>query len=109
MPYKFEIHPKADREFDQFLYRDRSTAFDVGNQFRILEEIVRNGLTEGLTPVHAADGCEIYLFFGDRIQMFLALHAVTLLLVHLAVLGNASWQEKALQQAIDRSRGYFGL
>lgn len=109
MPYEFEIHPKADREFDQFLFTDRAMAFAVGNQFRILEEIVKNGLAEGLAPVHAENGCEIYLFFADRIQMFVSLHGATLLLAHLAVLGNSSWQEKALQQAIDRSREHFGL
>ncbi len=109
MPYEFEIHPMADREFDQFLHTGRSTAFDVGNQFRILEEIVKNGPVEGLTPVHAENQCEIYLFFGDRIQMFLSVHAGTLLLAHLSVLGNSSWQEKALQQAINRSREHFGL
>lgn len=109
MPYDFEIHPKADREFDQFLYANRSTAFDVGNQFRILEEIVKSGLAEGLEPVHAENGCEIYLFFGDRIQMFVSLNGATLLLAHLSVLGNTSWQEKALQRAIDRSREHFGL
>ena len=109
MPYEFEIHPKADREFNQFLQTDRATAFDVGNQFRILEEIVQNRLAEGLAPMHAENGCETYLFFGDRIQMFVSLHGATLLLAHLSVLGNSSWQEKALQQAIDRSREHFGL
>ncbi|MCY3941245.1 MAG: hypothetical protein OXG29_09245 [Gammaproteobacteria bacterium] len=109
MPYEFKVHPKADREFDQFLHMDRSTAFDVGNRFRILEEIVNSGLAAGLTPVHTENGCEVYVFFGDRIQMFLAAHAGTLLLTHISVLGNTSWQEKALRQAVDRSREHFGL
>ena len=109
MPYEFEIHPKAEAEFDGFLNRDRTAAFDVGNHFLILEKIVKAGFAEGLMPVHTEHGCDIHLFFGNRIQMFVARYGVTLLLAHLSVIGTESWQQNALQRVIDRSKEHFGL
>lgn len=109
MTYEFEVHPKAETEFDGFLSKDRSAAFDVGNHFLILEKIVEDGFAEGLTPVHTENGCDIHLFFGNRIQMFVARYRVTLLLAHLSVIGTGRGQQNALQRAIDRSKGYFGI
>ena len=109
MRYAFQTHRKAVEEYDGFLDRDRSTAFDVGNHFGILEEIVRNGLAEGLTPVHSENGCDIHLFFGNRVQMFVARHETTLLLAHLSSTGTQRRQATALRKAIDRSREHFGL
>lgn len=109
MRYAFQAHPKTVEEFDGFLDKDRSTAFDVGNHFGILEEIVKSGFAEGLTPVHSENGCDIHLFFGNRVQMFVARHEATLLLAHLSIIGTQHRQASALQTAIDRSREHFGI
>lgn len=70
---------------------------------------MEDGFAEGLTPVHTENGCDIHLFFGNRIQIFVARYGVTLLLAHLSVIGTGPMQQNALQQAIRRSKGYFGI
>ncbi len=109
MLHELVIHTKADTEYDQYLNADRSTAYDVGNHFRVLESIVIDGFSDGVRPVHIENGCDIYLFFGSRVLMFISVHHDTLLLAHLRALGTEYEQAKALTEAIGRSIKYFDL
>ena len=106
--YKLQVHGDADYEFDKFVNRDRSTAYDAGNLFRVLEEIVEKGLADWLTPVHTENGCHLHMFSGSRLNMFVGVYGQTLLLVHLSELGEKG--EHALPtQAIERMQAYFGI
>lgn len=64
------MHPDADTEYDAFVNADRSTAYDVGNHFGVLESIVNGGLPEHLRPVYMEEGCDLYVFYGNVLQIF---------------------------------------
>ena len=107
--YELQVHPEADLEYDGFVNLDRSTAYDVGNHFRVLEAMVEGGVGEGLRPSHMEGGCDLYTFYGNKLQMFVAVHGETLLLVHLSALGKEHEQAQALARSIARMKEYFGL
>ena len=110
--YKLYVYPDAEREFGEFVTRDRSTAFDVGNHFRVLEAIMKDGLAEwlemGLERVSTDAGCRLYAFAGYKLKMFLAVHGRALLLVQLSMLGSES--ERATRtRAVTRMQEFFGI
>ena len=110
--YELHVDPNADREFDEFVKRDRSTAFDVGSHFRVLEGIVNDGLAEwmemGLKLVSTDGGCRLYAYTGSKLKMFMAVHERTLLLVHFSMLGSEH-DLAARAIAVNRMKGYFGI
>ena len=110
--YELFVHPDADREFGDFVTRDRSTAFDVGNLFRILEAIINDGLAiwleMGLERVSTDTGCSLYAFTGYKLTMFLAVHGRALLLIYLSMLGSES-ERAARMRAITRMKEHFGI
>lgn len=106
--YKLVVHPEADREYDGFVNADRSTAYDVGNHFRVLEAIVNDGVAEGIRPTYMDDGKDLYMFYGNALQMFVAVHEQTVLLVHLSAMGKEYEEAQALACAIRRLTEYLG-
>ena len=110
--YELNVHPDAEREFGEYVTRDRSTAFDVGIHFRMLEAIMNDGLDEwlemGLERVTTDAGCRLYAFTGYKLKMFLAVHERALLLVQLSALGSES-ERAARARAVTRMREHFGI
>ena len=106
--YKLQVHGDADYEFDKFVNRDRSTAYDAGSLFRVLEEIVENGLSDWFAPLHTESGCQLHMFSGNGPSMFVAANGQTMLLVQLSELGKEGGRALPTQ-AIERMKGYFGI
>ncbi len=103
------MHPEADPEYDGFVNADRSTAYDVGSHFRLLESITNDGLPEGKRAVRMEKDCLLYQFYGQVLHMFIAVRGETLVLIHLSKMGGEHEEAQALERAIERMREYFGL
>ena len=82
-------------------------AHDVGNHFRVLEAIVKHGVADGLRPVYIADAAALYMFYGNALQMFIAVRESTVLLVQLSAIGAEYGEAQALARAIQRMTEYF--
>lgn len=52
--------------------------------------------------------CGLYMFYGIVLQMFVAVHAKTLVLIHLSRMGKEYEEAQALVRAIERMNEYFG-
>ncbi|MEM6483917.1 MAG: hypothetical protein AAF662_02865 [Pseudomonadota bacterium] len=109
MRYEFEIQTVAFAEYEGFLDLDRDTAYDLGNHYRVTEEIAKKGFPEGLRPVHIESNCDIYLFIGNQVLWFLAEYSDRLLFTHVALIGTEYEQVLALQETINRCKDYFEL
>ncbi len=107
--YELQVYPEADLEYDGFVNADRSMAYDVGSHFRILESIVNEGLPEGKRAVHRENGCSLYKFYGNALQMFVACRAKSLVLLQLSAIGGEHEEAQAMQRARERMREFFGL
>ncbi len=103
------MHPEADQEFDRFVNADRSTAYDVGSHFRVLESIVNDGLPSGKRAVHREKNCFLYKFYGTVLQMFVARRGVSLVLIQLSAISGEHEETQATEQACERMREFFGL
>ncbi len=82
-------------------------AHDIGNHFRVLEAIVKRGVADGLRPVYIANAAALYMFYGNALQMFVAVRGSTVLLVHLSAIGREHQEAEALARAIQRMTEYF--
>ena len=101
------MHGLARREFDKLVNRDRSTAYDAGQLFRILEECVGHGVADWVAPVHVEKGCRLYMFSSDGLNMFVAVYGPTVLLVQISELRDAAGG-LLLAQPIARMKEHFG-
>ena len=107
--FELAVHPEANLEYDGFVNADRSTAYDVGSHFRLLESITSDGLPEGKRAVHVAGDCRLYQIYGQVLRMFIAVRGETLVLIQLSKMGGEHEEAQALERAIERMREYFGL
>ena len=101
------VHPQAEREFDQLVTSDRDTRFDLGEHYRRLEWLREAPSTEMPRAAHLAGGVALYLFYGARVQMFVARDARTVLLVLLETIGSEHAQREARDQALVRMKEHF--
>lgn len=106
--YILQIHGDAYREFVYFVNLDRSNTFNVGELFRMLEDIEENGLPDWLSPVYTENKYHLYMFSCGTLNMYVAENGQPLILIHLSDLGEEG-DSLVPAAAINRMEEYLGV